>query len=119
MTNPSKPVPVGTPPPSPPPPGPRHPVPTGPGPGRYIDDVFALAESLGFQDLGHRGPQGVRPLVAADSEGRAGSTPPGAVPFTLPPTPGPPRFDDPATAPRPKPAGPTGPVPHPPPPGAA
>lgn len=34
------------------------------------------------------------PRVAADSEGRAGLTPPGAVPFTLPPTPALPSFGD-------------------------
>lgn len=84
MTNPSKPVPPGTPRPSTPPPGPRHPAPTSP-PGPRHNDIFDLAAALGFKDLGRCGPQGVRPLVA-DSEGRAGSTPPGAVPFTLPPT---------------------------------
>jgi hypothetical protein len=85
------------------------------------DTIFALAASLGFKDLGHRGPQGVRPLVA-DSEGRAGSTPPGAVPFTTPQPLGPPRFGDgpprpgqPGPPPRPQP----GPVPHPPPPYAS
>jgi hypothetical protein len=55
------------------------------------DTIFALAASLGFKDLGHRGPQGVRPLVA-DSEGRAGLTPPGAVPFTTPAAAGPAAF---------------------------
>ncbi len=58
------------------------------------------------------------PSVDADSEGRAGLTPPGAVPFTLPPPPGLPRFGDgrPTPGQPPTPPRPTGPVPHPPPP---
>jgi hypothetical protein len=49
--------------------------------------------------------------VAADSEGRAGLTPPGAVPFTLPPARGLPRFTNP-----PPPPPPPFPPPHPAPP---
>lgn len=58
------------------------------------DDLMDLAVSLGFKDLGHRGPQGVRPRVAADSEGRSGGAAiaPGAVPFTNPPPPPPQPF---------------------------
>ena len=85
-------------------PGPGPSGPGSPGPGR--------AASLGFQDLGHRGPQGVRPRSAADSEGRAGDRPvPGAVPFPLPQQPGPPRFTNP-----PPPPPPPFPPPHPAPP---
>jgi hypothetical protein len=84
-------TPATPPPPSPSPPAPTRP-PTKPPRKAVADDVFALAASLGFQDLGHR-PQGVRPLVA-DSEGRAGSPQPGAVPFTLPPTRPVPSFDN-------------------------
>jgi hypothetical protein len=72
-----------------PPAGPSTPPPP-PGP-RVGDTIFALAASLGFKDLGHRGPQGEPPVtpprVAADSEGRAGVRPDsGAVP-SLPPMP--------------------------------
>ena len=75
------------------------------------DDLFALADTLGFQDLGHRGPQGVRPRSAADSEGRAGNRPvPGAVP-SMPQPLGPPRFTNP-----PPPPPPPFPTPHPAPP---
>jgi hypothetical protein len=62
------------------------------------DDLMLLADSLGFQDLGHPGPSELPvtpPSVAADSEGRAGHRPvPGAVPYTLPPIPAVPSFDD-------------------------
>lgn len=81
------------------------------------DTIFDLAAALGFKDLGHT-PQGVRPGVSADSEGRTGGgcEAPGAVPFTLPPAKAWRSFDGPQAGgppPRPK---PTGPVPHPPPP---
>jgi hypothetical protein len=79
-----------------PPPGP--PSPPRPG-GPKHDTIFALADSLGFKDLGHRGPSEppvTPPRVAADSEGRTGGArnAPGAVPFTLPQTPPVPRFDN-------------------------
>jgi hypothetical protein len=81
-----------------------------------MTDIFALADSLGFQDLGHPGPSEppvTPPRVAADSEGRAGHRPvPGAVPFTLPQQPGPPRFD--GTFPKPPNPPPPPPQPFPP-----
>ncbi len=79
--------------PGPKPSGPVRPGPPSPGGPRYTDTLFDLAASLGFQDLGLRGPQGEPPaasaIVAADSEGRAGFYPaPGAVPRGfLPPIP--------------------------------
>jgi hypothetical protein len=82
------------------------------------DNIFDLAATLGFQDLG-LAPQGVRLAVAADSEGRAGADPsPGAVP-SMPKPLGPPRFGDgrPQPWPRPRPNPP--PVPTPPPPFAS
>jgi hypothetical protein len=87
-------TPATPPPPSPSPPAPTRP-PTKPPRKAIADDVFDLAASLGFQDLGLR-PQGVRPHVAADSEGRTGGAAivPGAVPFTLPPTRPVPSFDN-------------------------
>jgi len=114
----SKPPAPGTPAPSPPPGGPTGPTPTGPGPQRYVDNLFALAASLG-PDVALTFPSG---------GGRAGgvsSPAPGAVSgFVLPVPPGPPRFDgdgpvrpgQPGPPPRPQ---PTGPVPHPPPPKTA
>ena len=128
----SKPPAPGTPAPSPPPGGPTHPTPTGPGPQRYVDNLFALAATLGADvaiDSGRDGKGAVerasRPVELPSGGGRAGgvsSPAPGAVSgFVLPVPPGPPRFDadgpprpgHPGPPPRPQ---PTGPVPHPPPP---
>jgi len=78
----------GTPAPSPPPGGPTHPTPTGPGPQRYVDNLFALAASLG-PDVALTFPSG---------GGRAGgvsSPAPGAVSgFVLPDTRVPLRFGE-------------------------
>jgi hypothetical protein len=75
-----------------PPAGPSTPPPP-PGP-RAGDNLFALADSLGFKDLGRRGPSEppvTPPVVAADSEGRTGGgeDAPGAVPSlpSMPPVP--------------------------------